>query len=180
MTDPAELAAEGAHIERLLDDLRGLVSPPVMRRVEEVVARVIRLYGAGLAHALEHARAAGAGGPAFDDRLAGDELVASLLVLHGLHPTPTERRVRDALDALRRELAVDEGALALVAIEEGVVRLAVGDGVGGGAVGPELAETLIRRAIEAAAPEVRAVELSGRRPPRAPDLVQIRLPGRAP
>jgi hypothetical protein len=175
MIDPADLAAEGVHIERLLEDLRALVSAPVMRRVEEVMARVVRLYGAGLAHALEHARAAGAAGSAFDDRLAGDELLASLLVLHGLHPTPAERRVRDAIGALHRDLGVDDGALSLVSIEDGVVHLAVADDVGGGAMGPELAENLIRRAIEAAAPELRGIELSGRRAPRAPDLVHIRL-----
>ena len=43
------------------------------------------------------------------DALAGDELVAHLLLLHGLHPVPLEARVRGALDEVRPYLETHGG-----------------------------------------------------------------------
>ena len=174
MSDDAQLQAEAAQLEQLLAELRELIALPVWRRVEDALRRVVRLYGAGLARALAHARESGASGGTFDARIAGDELLASLLVLHGLHPLSTEQRVRRALAAIYGELGIAESALALVEIRDDVVVLAATRALGNGAMSPSLAESIVRRALLTAAPEVARVEIRGLPPPRGPTLVQLR------
>jgi hypothetical protein len=86
-TDDAELRREGERIAQLIDDLGALGGAPVRQRVEELVARLVHLYGAGLGNLLHIL-----GGDRLDEvaraRLRADALVSSLLVLHGIHPDP--------------------------------------------------------------------------------------------
>jgi hypothetical protein len=78
-----DLRAVGARIEELLGQLRATSDPATAEVAEEVVRLVVELYGAGLERAVELA------GPEAVDRFVEDELVASLLVLHDLHPNDT-------------------------------------------------------------------------------------------
>ena len=174
MSDDLQLQAESAQLEQVLAEVRELVAMPVWRRVEDALRRVVRLYGEGLARAIAHARESGANGATFDARIASDELLASLLVLHGLHPLSTEQRVRGALAAVHRELGISESALALVEIRDGVVALSAAGALGNGAMASGLAESIVRRALETAAPEIARVEIRGLPPPRDPTLVKLR------
>lgn len=150
--DPAELAAR---IETLLaeltaDDVEG------SELVEELVALVVDFYGAGLARITElvsyQALCA----------LLDDPLVASQLILHGLHPQDTEERVRAALEKVRPYLGSHAGDVHYRGIDDnGVVQLALAgscDGCPSSAVTVKLA---IEKAIEDAAPEVAGVEVAG-------------------
>ena len=56
---------------------------------------------------------------ALAEALAGDELVAHLLLLHGLHPVPLEERVRGALDEVRPYLDSHGGDVELLGVEDG-------------------------------------------------------------
>ena len=179
MTEEAELRAESAHIEHLLAELRELVPLPVWQRIEDVLRRIVRLYGAGLGRALAHARADGAGA-AFDARLCDDDLLASLLLLHGLHPLSTEQRVDRAVAVLRTELGLANDALAVVRVDRDTVHLAATSAIGGGAMSRGLAEATVRRVLETAAPEIATVQITGIAPPRDPTLVQLRVNRSAP
>ncbi|HVV82456.1 MAG TPA: hypothetical protein VHE35_05225 [Kofleriaceae bacterium] len=178
MIDEVQLAADSARIEQALDELRGLVPLPAFQRIEDLLRRVLGVYGAGLERALEHARAAGAD-DSFDARLAGDELLASLLVLHGLHPTPIGERVEEALAALRRELGAPDDALVVDRIDGGTIRLRAAP-LAAGAMSPRLAESIVRRVVESAAPEATAIVIEGLPALRDPELVQLRVHRAAP
>lgn len=173
MTDDDQLRSESLEIEHLLGEIQTLVPPPAWQRIERVIARVVRLYGAGLARSLEHARSAGAA-PAFDELVASDDLLASLLLLHGLHPLSVEERVRRALTTVRDELGIGPDDLVLVSIEEGFVELHAAADLGGGAMAARVAEAAIRRVIETVAPEITGVDIRGVAPSRDPSLVQLR------
>lgn len=175
MSEDTELQAESARIERLLAELRDLVPLPAWQRVEDVLRAVVRLYGAGLGRALAHARASGADGEHFDARLCDDELLASLLVLHGLHPVGLEERVQRALAALRADLSLADDALRLVRVGDGAVEVAASEAIGGGAMSRGLAEATVRRVLETAAPEIVTIEISGLPQPRDASLVQLRV-----
>jgi hypothetical protein len=165
-------------IEHKLEELRAMVPPAAWLRVEDILERVVSLYGHGLDSALGHARAAGACGD-FDERVANDELLASLLVLHGLHPLSVGERVTRAIARTHEALGADAGHVELVAVDpDGTVHLRA-TGLGGGAMSARLAESALRRAIEDAAPEVPRVDIAGVPPPpapvaREPQLVQLR------
>jgi len=143
----------------MLAELRDLVAPSAWERVEEVLARLVRLYGAGLERALAHARAAGAVEPFFDELVGEDAVLASLLVLHGLHPQPTAERVRRAVEHVSEMLGYLEGDL--VVLEIGRVTKLRAKTPPGGSLAARAFAGAIRHAIEAAAPEVDVVEIAG-------------------
>ena len=83
-------------------------------RAEQLVREVVDLYGAGLARITTLVD---------PELLAKDDLVASLLLVHGLHPHDVTRRVSDALDSVRPYLGSHGGDVSLVGIDGDVVRL---------------------------------------------------------
>ena len=89
--EEAALRHEGERIAQLIDDLGEIGGAPVQQRLEELVQRLIHLYGAGLGRLL---RILGGDRPdeATRARLRADPLVSSLLVLHGIHPVPEAAR----------------------------------------------------------------------------------------
>jgi hypothetical protein len=160
---------EADRIEQLLEELETLTARPVWLRIEELAQRLVQLYGSGLERMLGHLQAAGRLDEAIAERLASDELLSSLLLLHGLHPWPVEERVRRALERAAPQLA-DLGVFSLLAVEGEVARLRL-DGPPPAAVS---AERLLYRALADAAPEILRVQVEGLTPP-APGLVQIDL-----
>jgi hypothetical protein len=62
----------------------------VWGRVEAFVSALLELYGDGLERVVTFARAEARSPVALDARLSSDEVVSSLLVLHGLHPEGVE------------------------------------------------------------------------------------------
>jgi Fe-S cluster biogenesis protein NfuA len=157
MTPDETLLREcGDRIDQLLDTLEGSVPPTTWRRVEELVQQLVALYGSGLERALAHAVGAGADPRRLDRRLRDDELMSSLLVLHGLVPETTEQRVLRALDDVRPMLESHAGGVELISVEDGVVRLRLtrshdADG------SPSTLEHAICTAIARSTPEVRQV-----------------------
>jgi hypothetical protein len=94
---------------QLLEDAEAAAGPVAWPRVEAAITALVDFYGRGLTRVLTHARdAIGDGGPDLEQRLESDELVASLLVLHGLCSTATEERLTRALGAEpARDTSVD-------------------------------------------------------------------------
>jgi Fe-S cluster biogenesis protein NfuA/nitrite reductase/ring-hydroxylating ferredoxin subunit len=129
-------------------------------RSEELVRLVTDFYGAGLERLLDliHDR----GG--LDDEvlaaLAGDELVAGLLLVHGLHPYGVETRVEQALDGVRPYLGTHGGDVELLGVTtEGTARLRLLGSCDGCPSSSATLELAVRGAVEAAAPEITAIEV---------------------
>src|SRR4051794_12252250 len=120
-----DLGATGQRIETLLE--AAAAGDRVAReRAEELVRLVVDLYGAGLERLLEIVDDAGRLDDELLDRLAGDELVAGLLAVHGLHPDDVGTRVTRALDGVRPYLGSHGGDVEFLGItEDGVARLRV-------------------------------------------------------
>jgi Fe-S cluster biogenesis protein NfuA len=130
-------------------------------RAEELVRLVVDLYGAGLERLLEVLYDAGRLDGTARDALAGDELVASLLLVHGLHPHGVEDRVEAALAKVRPYLRTHEGDVELVDITgEGVVRLRLLGSCDGCASSSATLELAVRGAVEAVAPEITGIEVA--------------------
>jgi Fe-S cluster biogenesis protein NfuA len=170
LTDEArDLRMVGSRIEELLGQIRSTGDPATAETAEEVVRLVVELYGAGLERTVELA------GPEVTERLVEDELVASLLVLHGLHPKDTETRVVEALDKVRPYLGSHAGGVELLGIDpQGVVHLRLEGSCDGCPSSTQTVKLAIERAIEEAAPEVTRVEVENLTRDRSPQLLQIR------
>jgi Fe-S cluster biogenesis protein NfuA len=173
MADRPQLRDVGYRVEQVLGELRAVSDPVTRDRAEELVRLLVELYGAGLDRIME-VIAAEPGGQRLITRLADDELVASLLVLHGLHPLTVEERVRRALDEVRPYLGSHAGGVDLLGVDEaGVVRLALRGSCDGCASSAVTVKLAIERAIEEAAPEVTEVQVAGVTDRREPTLLQI-------
>ncbi|MEP7179728.1 MAG: NifU family protein, partial [Pseudonocardiales bacterium] len=129
-------------------------------RAEELVRIVADLYGAGIERILEIMHEMGRLDDAALAELAGDSMVSSLLLVHGLHPYDIHTRVEKALESVRPYLGSHGGDVELIDIsDEGVVRLRLlgsCDGCPSSSVTLTLA---VEGAVEAAAPEVVAIEV---------------------
>ncbi|MEO6502322.1 MAG: NifU family protein [Jatrophihabitantaceae bacterium] len=155
----ADWRAAGERIDTLLDasSAGGIVA---RERAEELVRLVSDLYGAGLERVLELMHERGHLDDATLDALAGDDLVASLLLVHGLHPYGVEERIEQALASVRPYLGTHGGDVELLEVtDDGVVRLRLlgsCDGCPSSSVTLKLA---VEGAIEAAAPEITTIEV---------------------
>ncbi|MFJ5533805.1 NifU family protein [Streptomyces sp. NPDC093261] len=147
--DEAAVAERLSRIDRLLERMQGAPGPMTGAAIEAVQA-LTEVYGEALARVLE-----GADGPLVE-RMAEDELIGHLLVLHGIHPEPPERRAERAVAGLRPAVRERGGDIELDAVEEGVARVRVsakGCGTSSAAL-----EDAVREAVLAMAPELTGVE----------------------
>ncbi|MGW1259423.1 NifU family protein [Streptomyces sp. NPDC002513] len=161
--DEAAVAERLSRIDRLLEQMQSAPGPMTGAAIEAVQA-LTEVYGEALARVLD-----GADEPLVD-RMAADELTGHLLVLHGIHPEPPERRAARAVAGLRPAVRERGGDIELAAVEEGVARVRVstkGCGTSSAAV-----EDAVREAVLAMAPELNGVERApgddGRRPAFVP------------
>jgi len=124
-------------------------------RAEELLGEMLDLHGAGLARVWAELE------PAARDRLAADPVVSQMLLVHGLHPVPLERRVAAALDRVRPYLASHGGGVELLGLENGVVHLLLQGTCNGCASSAATLELAIERALEEEAPDLLGVEVEG-------------------
>jgi Fe-S cluster biogenesis protein NfuA len=148
-------------IEQLLGMIEGAADPNLRTTVQELVQLVMDLHGAALDRLLELIRATGDGSDSVIQKLGRDELVASLLVLHGLHPAGIEARVNEALEKVRPRLRALDGAVELISIQDGAVRLRLqANGHGCGSTAQALKE-MVEEAMYQKAPDITALVIEG-------------------
>src|SRR6516225_2672667 len=102
------------------------------------------------------------------ERLATDDLVASLLLVHGLHPHDVHRRVSDALDRVRPYLGSHGGNVDLLEVTDGpdgaVLRLAFKGSCKSCPSSAVTLELAVEDAVRAAAPEITSIEVVAAEP----------------
>ncbi|HMF76894.1 MAG TPA: hypothetical protein VK604_14635 [Bryobacteraceae bacterium] len=103
-------------IEDLVRRLGDIPDRETRETAQALMEAIMELHGAGLERMMEIVFDTGESGKAAIRRFAGDSLVASLLVLHGLHPDDMETRVQQALGKMH-------GQVELMGVFEGAVRV---------------------------------------------------------
>ncbi len=89
-----ELRHESERIAQLIEDLGALAGATVRQRAEELVRRLLHLYGEGLRRLMRILATDPLDAPT-RARLQADALVSSLLVLHAIHPDADEAAEHD-------------------------------------------------------------------------------------
>jgi Fe-S cluster biogenesis protein NfuA len=178
MSEEKEFQRLSQRIERLIARIEAAPDPGARADALELTRSLMELHGAALDRLMEVVARAGASGYALMDDFASDDLVASLLLLYGLHPHDLETRVRKALDRTRPFMHSHGGDVELLSVVEGVVRLRL---VGSCRSCPSSTMTLklaIEQAIYEAAPDVTEIITGGQiaqeEPAPANGLVQLR------
>lgn len=135
-------------LEKLIEEVESTPNPELRSKSQALVTALMDLYGSGLSRVLEIVHQSVADPDPVFDRLAGDELVSSLLVLHGLHPETLERRIERALVGVRPFLKSHGADVVVAALDETDVHLRF---VGSP---PAKMKLVVEEAVRKAAPEV--------------------------
>ncbi len=156
-----DLRSVSDQIENHLKQLSGHADRQVVERTEELVGLLMRFYGAGLTRVLEIVTDDGAREPELLGRLGDDELVSSLLILHGIHPLDVETRVERAIDKVRPYLGSHGGDVELIGVEGEVARLRMQGTCSTCPASQVTLDLALEKAILEAAPELSRVEAEG-------------------
>jgi Fe-S cluster biogenesis protein NfuA/nitrite reductase/ring-hydroxylating ferredoxin subunit len=116
--------------------------------------------------------------PSLAERLATDDLVASLLLVHGLHPHDIHQRVSDALDRVRPYLGSHGGDVDLLEVtddpEGARVLLAFKGSCKSCPSSAVTLELAVEDAVRAAAPEISSIEVVAAEPTaKAPNAMSL-------
>jgi Fe-S cluster biogenesis protein NfuA len=152
-------------LERLIGELETLDGAAGVTAIN-AAQTLVEVYGEGLARIVTR----------LDEpqvlALADDEMVAHLLLVHGLHPLDLRARIARALDEVRPYLRSHSGEVELVAIEAPTVRLRLKGSCHGCPSSTVTLKLAIEAAIRKAAPEIEYVDAGDGTVvrPDAPDL----------
>jgi Fe-S cluster biogenesis protein NfuA len=148
-------------IESLLGKIERAADPNLRASVQELVQLVMDLHGAGIERILDLLRATGNASDEIVEKLGRDELVASLLVLYGLHPVDLDSRITQALEKARSRVRSHGAEVELLNAQDGAVRLrlkATGHGCGSSA---QALKEIVENVIYQGAPDITSLVIEG-------------------
>lgn len=148
-------------VQELQEQLEAAGATAPRQLVEELVARVVQMYGAGLERIMDAVAAAGEPGQRIAAQLTDDPLVATLLLIHDLHPVPLADRVQAALDSVRPYMESHGGNVELLSLEHGVARIHLRGSCSDCSASSVTLELAIKQALEEAAPDLEGLEVEG-------------------
>ena len=160
----AEWRTSGDRIQLLLDASAAL-GPAARERAEDLVRELTDLYGAGMYRMVALAS------ESLVEQFAADDLVASLMLVHDIHPHTVERRIEDALDSVRPYLGSHGGDVQLIEVADDVVRLRFDGSCRSCPSSAVTLELTVEDAVRAAAPEISAIEVRSAEPMSTPGLI---------
>lgn len=156
-------------IEKLVHRAESIDDPKTRNIAVSLLRAVLNFHAAGLERILELI-ASGSAGEEIIERMAADDLVSSVLLLHGIHPDDLITRVHRAVEKLQSVFGSQGGGVSLIAIEGEVVRVRF-DAARAWSGAP--VKTSIEAAIYQAAPEITSVIVEGFQDAPVPNFVPL-------
>jgi Fe-S cluster biogenesis protein NfuA len=153
-------------VEDLVARIDGAADPATRAAAQDVMRLLLELHASALAELLAQLAQAGPAGRRVLDACRENELVASVLLLHGLHPVDFETRVRQGLEQVRPYLHSHGGEVELVELRDGVARLRLQGNCQGCPSSAQTMRYTIEESLYAAAPELAGVEVEGLEAPK--------------
>jgi len=153
IVEKREFRVHTERVEKLVSRLDSAGDPELRAVALELVQSVIELHGAALERMIESIVQTPAGERALEEAIE-DDLIASVLLLHGLHPDPIETRVLRALEKTRTYLRTHGGDVELLSIDQGVVRLKLVGSCGSCPSSSVTLKSAVEDALYAAAPDI--------------------------
>jgi Fe-S cluster biogenesis protein NfuA/nitrite reductase/ring-hydroxylating ferredoxin subunit len=160
IVEERELQKRLAHVDTLVGELQQLPDPALRGLVEELLTTVLDLHGEALSRMLE---ALGPRGDPDADRLLGrmanDDLIKGVLLLHGLHPLDLRTRVEGALESVRPYMRSHGGGVELLGVAGDIVRIRLEGHCQGCPSSMVTLKLAVEKAIYEAAPDVAGIEV---------------------
>jgi Fe-S cluster biogenesis protein NfuA/nitrite reductase/ring-hydroxylating ferredoxin subunit len=178
LVEERELQKRLTHVDTLVGELQKLPDLASRALVEELLSTVLDLHGEALARMIDALGPRGE--PATDrllERMASDDVIRGVLLLHGLHPLDLRTRVEGALESVRPYMRSHGGGVELLDVVGDTVRIRL---EGHCKTCPSSTVTLklaVEKAIYEAAPDVEAIEVvepqHAQGPPQIAGLVAL-------
>jgi Fe-S cluster biogenesis protein NfuA len=168
--DPAEELIE--RVQVLQERLDTAPASATRETAEELVGALVGLYGEGLERIVGALADSGEAGRGLATRLAEDPLLATLLLIHDLHPVPLAERVQAGLESVRPYMESHGGNVELLGIEDGVARIHLRGSCSTCAASSVTLELAVKQALEETAPDLAGLEVEG----MAEQLPEYQLP----
>ena len=153
MYEEQEFQQLSQRVEALLGEIERVADPKLRTDTFELVQALMELHGAGLEQLMELVAQGPSGAELLED-FARNRMVASLLLLHGLHPLDLETRVRRALDQVQPYLQSHGGSVELLNASDGTVTLRLAGSCRSCPSSTATLKQTIEQAIYDAAPDV--------------------------
>jgi Fe-S cluster biogenesis protein NfuA len=150
---PGEFHLQTERVEKLATKLEECGDPEVRTAALDLVQSVIELHGAALQRMIESLSQTAAGEKLLDEALT-DDLVASMLLLHGLHPDDIETRVLRGIEHVRPYLKSHGGDVELASVRDGIVRLVLHGSCGSCPSSSLTLKSAVEDALFEAAPDI--------------------------
>jgi Fe-S cluster biogenesis protein NfuA/nitrite reductase/ring-hydroxylating ferredoxin subunit len=159
--DRQEHQRRAERIETLIQEASAFPDSRARAITEELLQALLDLYGEGLARILELTAQAEAPGHTLIETFVRDELLASLFLLHELHPVDIETRIARALVDVRPYLKSHGGNVELIKVENGIAFLRLEGSCHGCPSSTITLKLAIEEAIYKAAPDLDGLQVEG-------------------
>jgi Fe-S cluster biogenesis protein NfuA len=174
---PGEFRLQTERVEKLAAKLESAGNPEIRTAALDLVQSVIELHGSALQHMLDSFSRTPEGEQALSEAL-NDDLVASMFLLHGLHPDDIETRILRGIEKVRPYLKSHGGDVELVSVRDGIARLRLHGSCGSCPSSSITLKSAVEAALFEAAPDI--VEIisetagTGMEPHESSNLVILR------
>jgi len=143
-------------VEKLAAKLDQAGDPETRAVALELVQSVVELHGAALQRLIDKCLQTAGGERVLDEALQ-DDLVASMFLLHSLHPDDIETRVLRGLESVRPYLKSHGGDCELIGVQDGVVRLRLHGSCGSCPSSSLTLKNAVEDALYQAAPDIKEI-----------------------
>jgi Fe-S cluster biogenesis protein NfuA len=164
MSQHREFQKQLESIAELVRRIEAAADPSVRADARKLVESLMSLHGRGIERTLEIISAAGDTGQSIIDRLGRDEMVASLLVLYGIHPLDFETRVNQGIEKAHAFLKPHAAELQPLRIDGGAVHLRLTVKAQGCGSNPAALKEAVEELIYESAPDVTLLIIEGADP----------------
>ena len=145
-------------IGEIVEQLEATADPNARAMAKELLESLMALHGAALEQILTLTSQAGETGESLIRKFGGDQLISSLLLLYGLHPSDMQTRVTTALEKSRGFLDSHSAKAELVSIsDDGAVTLRLHLKPGGCGSTAATVKSTLQAAIQDAAPDATSI-----------------------
>ncbi|MGC1781016.1 MAG: NifU family protein [Acidobacteriaceae bacterium] len=148
-----EFRLKTERVEKLAAKLQSASDPEIRAAALELVQSVVELHGAALQTLIDSLTRTAEGEKALEEAL-NEDLVASMLLLHGLHPDDMETRVLRGIEKVRPYLQSHGGDVELASVRDGIVRLVLHGSCGSCPSSSLTLKNAVEDALFEAAPDI--------------------------
>lgn len=170
-----EFRLQTERVEKLAAKLENAGDPETRAAALDLLQSVIELHGTALQRMIDKCLETAEGERVLREALQ-DDLVASMFLLHSLHPDDIETRVKRGIDTVRPYLKSHGGDCELVSVRDGIVRLRLHGTCGSCPSSSLTMKNAVEEALYDAAPEILEIiaENAAAEVPKSSNLVVLK------